>query len=65
MVDWGGVVKRRELKSIFSPGIGLIMKMYRAENKMLWRRMGDWRYTPTHSYLGIKRRRTVSIAPNR
>ena len=61
----GGVVRRKELKDLYLVwGIGLIMTMNRAESKM-WKRMGDWRYSPTHSYLGTKRRRTVSIEPNR
>ena len=64
-----GVVTRRELKDLYLVrGIGLIMTMYRAESEiflwMLWRCMEDWSYNPTHSYLGMKRRRTVSIAPD-
>lgn len=50
----GGLLRRRELKDLYLVwGLGLIMTMYRAERKM-WRRMGDWGFSPTHSYLVIK-----------
>jgi hypothetical protein len=65
------VVSRRELKDLCLVwGIGFFnMTMYREDSQisvwMSWRRIGDWRYSPTHSYIGRRRRRTVSIAPNR